>query len=120
MGPAQVHRSLVLLIVLLLFCRDVASRGEMNTWCVASLRAPESALQEGLNYACGQGGVDCSAIQPGGSCFEPDTLRDHASYAFNSYFQKDTGGTARCDFGGAAMFTYTDPSTATCKYPSTR
>ncbi|KAM0926386.1 hypothetical protein ACQ4PT_003481 [Festuca glaucescens] len=100
-----------------LFCFIVAGGG---LWCVASPRATEAALQDGLNYACGQGGVDCSAIQAGGSCFNPDTLHDHASYAYNSYFQKDVAGSARCDFGGSGMLTRTDPSTATCKYPSTR
>jgi hypothetical protein len=68
-----------------------------------------------LDYACGQGGADCSAIQQGGSCFSPDTVRDHASYAFNSYYQKNPVQTS-CDFGGTAALTTADPS----KLSSTR
>jgi hypothetical protein len=107
------QRSLTKLFIFL-----IAAEGRI--WCVASPRATEAALQDGLNYACGQGGVDCSAIQPGGSCFQPDTVLDHASYAFNSFFQKDVGGIARCDFGGTAILSYVDPSTPTCMYPSAR
>ncbi|CAM0871036.1 unnamed protein product [Alopecurus aequalis] len=112
MGPGPAHRCLAPLVVLLLICRYAAADG---IWCVASPRASDALLQEGLNYACGQ--VDCSPIQSGGSCFVPDTVRDHASYAFNAFFQMDPRKKS-CDFSGGAMLTTTDPSTATCKYPS--
>ncbi|XP_058101195.1 glucan endo-1,3-beta-glucosidase 12-like isoform X2 [Magnolia sinica] len=92
-----------------------ASSGQ--SWCVASQSASETALQVALDYACGYGGADCSAIQKGGSCFNPDTLRDHASYAFNDYYQKNPAPTS-CNFGGTAVLTNTDPSTSTCQYPS--
>ena len=86
-----------------------------QSWCVASPSASETALQVALDYACGYGGADCSAIQQGGSCFNPDTVRDHASYAFNSYYQKNPVQTS-CDFGGTAMITNTDPSKLSCSY----
>nr|CDM83470.1 unnamed protein product [Triticum aestivum] len=70
-----------------------------------------------LDYACGYSGVDCSAIQTGGSCFNPDTIHDHASYAFNSYYQKNPLPTS-CDFGGTATITTTDPSSGSCQYPA--
>ncbi|AQK92438.1 PLASMODESMATA CALLOSE-BINDING PROTEIN 2 isoform X2 [Zea mays] len=89
-----------------------------GSWCVASPSASATALRVALDYACGQGGADCSAIQQGGSCFSPDTVRDHASYAFNSYYQKNPVQTS-CDFGGTAALTTADPSTSTCQYPST-
>ncbi|KAM0851992.1 hypothetical protein ACQ4PT_052062 [Festuca glaucescens] len=94
----------------------VAAAGA-GSWCVASPSAGAAALQVALDYACGQG-ADCSPIQTGGSCADPDTVRDHASYAFNSYYQKNPVQTS-CDFAGAAILTSTDPSTTTCKYPST-
>jgi hypothetical protein len=75
---------------------------------VASQSANPTALQVALDYACGYG-ADCSPIQQGGSCFNPDTVHDHASYAFNSYYQKNPAPTS-CDFGGTATITNTDPS----------
>ncbi|XP_062208498.1 uncharacterized protein LOC133909992 [Phragmites australis] len=88
--------------------------GGGGTWCVASQSANPTSLQVALDYACGYG-ADCSAIQPGGSCFDPDTVHDHASYAFNSYYQKNPIPTS-CDFGGTATLTTTDPSSGSCKY----
>ncbi|XP_008797509.1 integumentary mucin A.1-like [Phoenix dactylifera] len=89
-----------------------------QSWCIASQTASETALQVALDYACGYGGADCSQIQSGGSCYNPNTVRDHASYAFNDYYQKNPVPTS-CDFGGTATITNTDPSTSTCHYPST-
>ncbi|KAF8675944.1 hypothetical protein HU200_047443 [Digitaria exilis] len=90
--------------------------GGGGSWCVASQSANPTALQVALDYACGYG-ADCSAIQPGGSCFNPDTVHDHASYAFNSYYQKNPVPTS-CDFGGTATITNTDPSSGSCQYPA--
>ncbi|KAK1321368.1 hypothetical protein QJS10_CPA03g00668 [Acorus calamus] len=86
-----------------------------QSWCVASQSASETALQVALDYACGYGGADCSAIQTGGSCFNPDTVRDHASYAFNSYYHKNPVPTS-CNFGGTAQITSVDPSNSSCQY----
>ncbi|RZR82551.1 hypothetical protein BHM03_00009000 [Ensete ventricosum] len=80
-----------------------------QSWCVASQTASQTALQVALDYACGYGGADCSAIQQGGSCYNPDTVHDHASYAFNDYYQRNPIPTS-CDFGGMAVFTNVDPS----------
>ncbi|KAL1810868.1 glucan endo-1,3-beta-glucosidase 12 isoform X1 [Daucus carota subsp. sativus] len=89
-----------------------------GSWCVASQSASQTALQVALDYACGYGGADCSAIQPGSGCYNPNTLRDHASFAFNNYYQKNPVPTS-CTFGGAAITTSTDPSSGTCQYPTT-
>ncbi|KAK7399723.1 hypothetical protein VNO78_10912 [Psophocarpus tetragonolobus] len=86
-------------------------------WCVASQGASETALQVALDYACGYGGADCSAIQPGANCYNPNTVRDHASYAFNDYYQKNPAPTS-CVFGGTATLTSNDPSNGNCKYAS--
>ncbi|GER29217.1 carbohydrate-binding X8 domain superfamily protein [Striga asiatica] len=90
----------------------------IESWCVAMQSMPLAALQTALDYACGHGGADCSAIQPGGHCYYPNTVHDHASYAFNSYYQSNPIPTS-CNFGGAAVTTSTDPSYDSCQYPST-
>lgn len=66
-------------------------------------------LQLALDYACGYGGADCTEIQPGGTCFNPISVRDHASYAFNSYYRNNPIPTS-CNFGGSAVTTNIDPS----------
>ncbi|XP_038887352.1 major pollen allergen Ole e 10-like isoform X2 [Benincasa hispida] len=88
------------------------------SWCIASQSASQKALQIALDYACGYGGTDCSAIQAGQSCYNPNTIHDHASYAFNSYYQKNPVPNS-CNFGGTAVITSTDPSTMACQYTST-
>lgn len=82
-----------------------------GSWCIASSTASPTALQVALDYACGYGGADCSALQPGGSCYQPNTVKDHASYAFNDYYQKNPAATS-CVFGGTAQLINTDPSMA--------
>ncbi|RCV40079.1 hypothetical protein SETIT_9G022700v2 [Setaria italica] len=92
-----------------------AVAGAGQTWCVAKTGLTDLAMQDGIDYACGMGGADCSAIQPMGSCYNPNTLQAHASYAFNSYFQKNPSP-ASCDFGGAGMLVNVNPSSGTCMY----
>ncbi|KAG6406319.1 hypothetical protein SASPL_133919 [Salvia splendens] len=84
-------------------------------WCVAKSGAPEKSIQAALDYACGIGGADCSTIQQGASCYNPNTLQNHASYAFNSYYQRNPLPTS-CDFGGAAALTTSNPSSGSCVY----
>ncbi|PAN36316.1 hypothetical protein PAHAL_6G273600 [Panicum hallii] len=90
-------------------------------WCVLAgggKAADKKAVQDALDYACQHGSGTCTAIQPGGACYEPDTLDAHASYAFNSYWQqfRNAGGT--CFFNGLAETTTKDPSYGSCKFPS--
>ena len=79
-------------------------------FCVAKTDADSDKLQEGLNWACGQGQANCSAIQSGQPCYFPDNLVNHASYAYNNYYQKMQSAGGTCDFDGTAMTTSTDPS----------
>jgi hypothetical protein len=83
-------------------------------FCVAMQGADPAALQAGLNWACGQGHADCTAIQPGGPCYKQNNLQALASYAYNDYYQRSAKTSTACDFNGTATTTPTDPSKQPC------
>ncbi|KAI6685595.1 hypothetical protein NL676_031508 [Syzygium grande] len=87
-----------------------------GVFCIAKRDADSNKLLDGLNWACGQGQANCTAIQVGQPCYSPNTVANHASYAYNDYYQKmqSVGGT--CDFQGTAMTTTVDPSYGSCKF----
>lgn len=87
-----------------------------SVFCVAKEDVENTKLESALNWACGQGQANCSAIQPGRPCYLPNTLQSHASYAFNDYYQKESSAGATCDFGGAAEMVTADPSYGSCKF----
>lgn len=84
-------------------------------WCVAKPSVPDPIIQEAMSYACGSG-ADCDSIQPNGPCFEPNTLFAHASYAFNSYWQRSRVAGGLCSFGGTAILVTMDPSYDGCHF----
>jgi hypothetical protein len=90
-------------------CVDILD-GEFEQWCVADEQTPDEDLQAAMDWACGKGGADCSKIQVNQACYFPNTVKDHASYAFNNYFQKFKHQGGSCYFKGAAMITELDPS----------
>lgn len=79
-------------------------------WCIADEQTPDGELQQALDWACGKGGADCSRIQPNQPCYLPNTVKGHASYAFNNYYQKFKNKGATCYFNSAAIITDLDPS----------
>lgn len=87
----------------------VVSDGQFADYCIADEQTEEGELVEAMKWACGNG-ADCSAIQQNGACYTPNTVKDHASYAFNSYYQnmKSKGGS--CYFNSAALLSDLDPS----------
>ncbi|XP_057485435.1 glucan endo-1,3-beta-glucosidase 12-like [Actinidia eriantha] len=89
-----------------------------RTWCVANGKVGEEKLQAALDYACSTGGVDCRSIQEGATCYDPNTLEAHASYAFNSYYQMNARGSGTCDFGGAAYVVTQPPNFGSCEFPT--
>ncbi|XP_062171532.1 glucan endo-1,3-beta-glucosidase 4 [Alnus glutinosa] len=95
---------------------DRITENSSAVFCVAKPGEDSDALRDGLNWACGPGQANCTAIQSGQPCYNPDTLVNHASFAYNDYYQKmrSLGGT--CDFGGTAMTTTRDPSYGSCKF----
>jgi len=87
-----------------------------GTFCVALQSADPAALQDGLNWACGPGHADCSAIQPGGPCYQQNNLPALASYAYNDYYQKMSSTGSTCSFNGTATTTTNDPSSGSCVF----
>ncbi|KAL2341293.1 hypothetical protein Fmac_009233 [Flemingia macrophylla] len=87
----------------------LASDDANQTFCVAADGVDSKTLQAALDWACGVGRANCSEIQPGETCYQPNNVRNHASYAFDSYYQSQGKSSGSCDFKGVAMITTTDP-----------
>ncbi|KAJ3675726.1 hypothetical protein LUZ60_004768 [Juncus effusus] len=109
---------ILLLFLTLLLHQPAHSQSITATWCIARSGAAQTSLQSALDYACGSSTADCAPIQSSGLCYLPNTLQAHASYAFNSFYQRSNGAPGSCDFGGTAVVTVTDPSYGSCTYPS--
>ncbi|KAJ7978371.1 putative Glucan endo-1,3-beta-glucosidase [Quillaja saponaria] len=85
-------------------------------WCIPKFGVSDAQLQPNIDYACGHG-IDCSPIQAGGACFEPNTVASHAAYAMNLYYQTFGKNPWNCDFSQTAVITSTNPSYNACIYP---
>ncbi|KAJ1427128.1 X8 domain [Sesbania bispinosa] len=108
--------SLKILISLFLLTLSFQAYGQSKEWCIADEQSTDEELQRALDWACGKGGANCSKIQVNHPCYLPNTLRDHASYAFNNYYQRFKHKGASCYFNSAAITTDLDPSHGSCKF----
>ncbi|MED6180367.1 hypothetical protein PIB30_009721 [Stylosanthes scabra] len=88
-----------------------------QTFCVAKDGADPKMLQAALDWACGPGKVECSAMLQGQPCYEPDNVIAHSTYAFDSYYHKMGKTLDACDFNGVATISTTDPSHGSCIFP---
>ncbi|KGN64511.1 glucan endo-1,3-beta-glucosidase 1 [Cucumis sativus] len=91
-----------------------------QTYCIAIDEFDVKTLQTALDWACGPGKANCTEIQPGEVCYQPNNVKNHASYAFDSYYQKEGKTSGSCDFKGLAMITTTDPSHGSCIFPGSK
>lgn len=100
----------------------LASDNANQTYCVVEEDhgVDLKTLQAALDWACGPGRANCSEIQPGESCFQPNNVKNHASYAFDSYYQSQGKSPGSCDFKGVAMITTSDPSHGKCIFPGSK
>ncbi|GAB2226748.1 hypothetical protein Droror1_Dr00022568 [Drosera rotundifolia] len=106
---------LTLVIMFLVFhsgLKTVVAHGK--SWCVAKPSASETELKNNIAFACNY--VDCSVIQPGGACFEPQATINHASVVMNAYYQKNGRHSWNCNFTCSALTVVTDPSYCSCSY----
>jgi len=89
-----------------------------NNWiCIPKEGLNNDQLGEQLQWICNQ--IDCSPINPYGDYFLPNTVRNHANWAFNTYYQanRDSQGTEACDFDGTGEII--PPPTQKRKTPQT-
>ncbi|KAL2253342.1 UNVERIFIED_CONTAM: CASP-like protein 2B1 [Sesamum indicum] len=101
----------ILLALIFLLSISKGSDGQFEDYCIADEQASEYDLLGAMNWACSNG-ANCTAIQESQPCYLPNTPKDHASYAFNSYYQnmKHQGG--GCYFTATAVLTGADPKAA--------
>ncbi|KAF9587034.1 hypothetical protein IFM89_039720 [Coptis chinensis] len=88
-----------------------------QTFCTAKDGSDPKMLQAALDWACGPGKVDCSALKQGQPCYEPDNVVAHASYAFDAYYHLMGMAPGTCYFNGVAAISTTDPSHSSCLFP---
>ncbi|XP_043713590.1 glucan endo-1,3-beta-glucosidase 7-like isoform X2 [Telopea speciosissima] len=93
-----------------------APKTKPTGWCVPKPGVSDAQLQADLDYACSQG-IDCGPIQPGGACYEPNTVASHAAYAMNLLYQNAGRNPWNCDFSQTATLTSNNPSYNGCNYP---
>ncbi|KAF5199582.1 Carbohydrate-binding x8 domain-containing protein [Thalictrum thalictroides] len=107
------HNHLLLVVLAQVMLLVIVGTGRVRkvegAWCVAKSNVSPTQLQTALDYACGAG-ADCAPITSSGLCFLPNTIQAHASYAFNSYYQRKSNAPGSCDFSSSATIATTDPS----------
>ncbi|OWM68713.1 hypothetical protein CDL15_Pgr024900 [Punica granatum] len=84
-----------------------------SEWCVMNNNKDLSNATAEALEACLV--ADCTALSPGGSCFNL-SWPANMSYAFNSYYQQHDQRADHCYFGGLGLITTVDPSTETCRF----
>ncbi|EOA34869.1 hypothetical protein CARUB_v10022451mg [Capsella rubella] len=83
-------------------------------WCVADPSASEAQLQAALDWICGKLPGSSVIISPGGPCYEPNTVANHASYMMNDYYQFNGATPDLCDFDHSGRIVDVNPSYGGC------
>ncbi|URD96013.1 glucan endo-1-3-beta-glucosidase [Musa troglodytarum] len=106
--------SVLLTLSIALTVPSVAADDCANVWCVANPNANRNAQQKDIDVLCNV--MDCGPIKSGGACFAPNTILDHASFVFNTYFKDRACNPSTCNFGGDAIITKSNPSHGSCTF----
>ncbi|PRQ39608.1 putative X8 domain-containing protein [Rosa chinensis] len=91
----------------------VFSEANDRKWCIAKPSTPDAQLEMNIQYVCESQRyhkIDCSAIRPGGSCYNPSNKVSSASMVIDLYFQPEGQTTNACHFNGSGMIVYENPS----------
>ncbi|XP_010470559.1 PREDICTED: major pollen allergen Ole e 10-like [Camelina sativa] len=105
------------LIFFLFFLVTHSLHVSAKTWCVSDPSATDAQLQANLDWLCGSVLTSsCVIINPGGPCYEPNTLTNHASYMMNDYYQFNGGTKEACDFNHSGRIVDTNPSHGGCVF----
>lgn len=84
-----------------------------SKWCVVNNNKDLSNVTANAVEACSV--ADCTALSPGGSCYNI-SWPGNVSYAFNSYYQQHDQRADSCNFGGLGLITTVDPSVGECRF----
>ncbi|KAI3451110.1 hypothetical protein Pfo_007775 [Paulownia fortunei] len=84
-------------------------------WCIMkpNARLDDPQVAPSISYACGL--ADCTCLGYQTSCSNLDA-RGNISYAFNSYYQKNSQLDDACRFSGLGTVTRADPSVDNCRF----
>ncbi|XP_058728445.1 glucan endo-1,3-beta-glucosidase-like [Vicia villosa] len=87
-----------------------------DSWCIAKPSASLEELNYNLIHACIT--HNCSMIEKGEECYEPDTLYSHASRAMNRFYADHGKDEFFCNvfFRNSGLIVLSDPSYGSCKY----
>jgi len=75
---------------------------ENNYICNPVAGLSNDAMGEQLQWICNR--MDCTPINPYGSNYLPNTVRDHSNWAYNAYYQENrvSQGSTACNFNNTA------------------
>ncbi|XP_006452618.2 glucan endo-1,3-beta-glucosidase 7 [Citrus clementina] len=91
-----------------------ASCEGQTTWCIVKPSTGDERLIANIQYCCDH--VDCSIIQPGGACYEPNNNYSHASVVMHLFYRANNKLPHTCDFMQSGLIISQDPSVGKCIY----
>ena len=84
-----------------------ASCEGQTTWCIVKPSTGVERLIANIQFCCDH--VDCSIIQPGGVCYEPNNNYSHASVVMHLFYRDNNKLPHTCDFMQSGLIISQDP-----------